>query len=309
MWVTLTLNFLLPRLAPGTPLEYLIGPEAEVLDDAQRAEVLSEFGLDRPIAAQYGAYLVGLTRGDLGVSLRYGRSVSRILLERAPWTLLILVPSLLLSTLIATLLGTWAASRRGGRGDAGLVAGTLLVDSVPAFWIGMVLIAVFAVRLRWFPSFGAQPFDGVGGVRQLVEIARRTVLPIATLVIGSLGHTFLLARASVLTTLGQDHVLMAHAKGLTPRRVLFGHVLRTALLPVYTSVTLSFGSILGGAVLIETVFAYPGLGRLVFEAVSARDYPLLQGAFLLTALGVILANWIADLTYPLLDPRVRGMGS
>ncbi len=310
VWAALTLNFLLPRMAPGDPLDYLIGPEAEILDDGQREAVLAEFGLDRPLPRQYVDYLGGLVVGDLGISLRYGRSVSAILVERIPWTLLILVPSILISTLLATALGTLAASRRGGRADGSLVAVTLMIDSLPAFWIGMVLIAVFAVRLQWLPSFGAVPFDPAdGALGQALEIGRRAVLPIATMVIGSLGHTFLLARASVLTALGEDHVLMAHAKGLRPRRVLFGHVLRTALLPVYTSVTLSFGSILGGAVLIETVFAYPGLGRLVFEAVAARDYPLLQGAFVLTALGVIAANWLADATYPRFDPRVRDMSA
>lgn len=187
-WVAVTLNFLLPRMAPGDPLDYLIGPEADALSGAQRTEVLAEFGLDRPLAQQYGHYLVGIVRGDLGTSLRYGRPVTQVLLERLPWTLLLVFPALILSTVLATLLGVWAAARRGRAVDGGLVLTTLFLDSLPAFWIGMVLIAVFSVQLGWFPSFGAMPLippDGL--VPRVAAVLYRMVLPLTALVVASWG--------------------------------------------------------------------------------------------------------------------------
>jgi peptide/nickel transport system permease protein len=181
---------------------------------------------------------------------------------------------------------------------------------MPAFWTGMILISVFAVRLGWLPSFGAMPLASSGGPLPLaLEIGRRMILPVATITLGTVGAVFLITRAAMLTTLGEDYVLMAQAKGLSDRRVVFGHALRNALLPVYTSLTLSLGVLASGVVVVETVFSYPGLGRVIYEGVLARDYPLLQGAFLLVTVGVVGANLLADLTYPLLDPRVRAGAS
>jgi peptide/nickel transport system permease protein len=171
----------------------------------------------------------------------------------------------------------------------------------------MVLIAVFAVQLRWLPAFGAIPLTATGmeATSYGMEVLRRAILPITTITLSTVAGPYLLTRASMLTTLGEDYVLMAEAKGLSERAVVFGHALRNALLPVYTSVALRLGALVSGAVVVETVFGYPGVGRLVYEAVLARDYPMLQGGLLLTTTGVILANVLADLTYPLLDPRVR----
>ena len=306
LWVAVSLNFALPRMAPGDPLEYVIGPELETLTAEQQQRLRDELGLGGTLAEQYASYLAGLARGDLGTSIRYARPVATVLWERIPWTLLLVLPALLLGFLLSVGMGVAAARRRGRWPDVAIVGGTLLLDSLPAFWIALVLLAVFAVQLGWFPSFGAAPLD-VGGSTWAwaAAVGRRLVLPLAALVLGSLGHTVLLARASVLTTLGEDYVAMAEAKGLAPRRIAYRHVLRNALLPLYTHLALSLGSVLGGAVLVETVFGYPGVGRLVYEAVSARDYPLLQGTFLLGTVGVILANFVADATYPLLDPRVR----
>ncbi len=306
IWAVITLNFALPRLAPGDPLEYVMGGELETLTQDQRQRLQAELGLSGSVLRQYSDYVAGLTRGDLGLSLRYGRPVRDVLAERLPWTLLLAVPAALLSLLLGVVLGAAAALRRGQRRDATLLTVTLVADALPAFWIGMVLLAVFSVRLGWFPSFGATPLVPTADLwSQALQVMRHGALPLTTLVLASLGHTFLLTRGSLSTALDEDYVFMAQAKGLSERAIILRHALPNALLPLYTHFALSLGGLAGGAVLVETVFAYPGVGRLIFEAISARDYPLIQGAFLLVALGVIIANALTDLTYPLIDPRIR----
>jgi len=309
IWIALTINFALPRIAPGNPLDYLAGHEVRVLTPAERQKILREFGLDRPLAAQYIGYFGGILRGDLGRSIRFHAPVIDVLANRVPWTLLLILPALFLKTIIGTILGALAAARRGSRGDLGLLTCMMALDSMPAFWTGMILISVFAVQLGWLPSFGAMPLTSSHGLTLAIEIGRRMILPVTTITLAMVGSVFLLARASMLTTLGEDFVLMARAKGVSEKDVVFGHALRNALLPVYTGLTLSLGAIASGTVVVETVFSYPGLGRVIYEGVLARDYPLLQGAFLLVTVGIVLMNLVADLTYPLLDPRIRRAGA
>lgn len=310
VWIALTLNFALPRLAPGDPLDYLFGPEVNALTSDQRQQVLRELHLDRSTPEQYVHYLAGILQGDLGRSIRFRAPVSEVLSDRLPWTLLLVVPALVLKTTIGIALGAFAAARRGSRRDLGLLAGMLAIESMPAFWTGMMLISLFAVSLGWLPSFGAMPLVGSDGpLVAAFEIGRRMILPVTTITLATVGAVFLLTRAAMFTTLAEDYVLMARAKGLSERRVVLGHALRNALLPVYTNLTLSLGVLASGTVVVETVFSYPGLGRVIYEGVLARDYALVQGAFLLVTLGVVGANLLADLTYPLLDPRVRRQGA
>jgi peptide/nickel transport system permease protein len=309
VWIALTMNFALPRMAPGDPLNYLVGQEVYTLTPAQKQQLLREFGLDRSVPAQYIGYFAAILSGDFGRSVRFREPVLDVLADRIPWTLLLILPALVLKTIIGTLLGALAAARRGRR-DVGLLTCMLALDSMPAFWTGMIFISVFAVQFGWLPSFGAMPLAASGGPLTLAfEIGRRMILPVTTITLAMVGAVFLLARASMLSTLGEDYVLLARAKGLSERRVIFGHALRNALLPVYTGLTLSLGALASGAVVVETVFSYPGLGRVIYEGVLARDYPLLQGAFLLVTVGIVLMNLVADLTYPLLDPRIRRPGA
>lgn len=305
LWAALTINFVLPHLAPGDPVDYLAG-DATALNVAQRAQLRAEYGLDGSLGEQYGRYWQRMAHADLGISVRHSRPVVGVLAERLPWTLVLVGTATVLSAVVGTLAGAAAARRRGTPLDVGLVGGLLLLDAMPGFWIAMVLVAVFAVELGWLPSFGAVPLAGAGiGLAWLAEVARRLILPVSTITLATVGSTFLLARASMLAALDQPYVLMAEAKGVGPRGVVYRHALRNALLPVSTHATLNLGALLSGAVVVETVFAYPGVGRLIYEAVIARDYPLLQGAFLLVTTGVVGANVVADLVYPLLDPRVR----
>lgn len=308
LWAALSLNFLLPHLAPGDPIDFLAG-EANSLTVEERSRLEAAYGLEGSLVEQYGRYWVRLSRGDLGASLVTGRPVAEVILGKLPWTLLLMGVATAVAALLAVTLGAMAARGRGSRRDTALVGSVLVVDSMPGFWIGMVLLAVFAVNLGWLPSFGAVP-PGSSWPEPgwLVEVGRRLVLPAATVVLATMGPIFLLARAATITALESPFVLMAEATGLTPRRVLFGHALRNALLPVVTNLALALGTVVSGVVVVETVFSYPGLGRQIYESVIARDYPLLQGAFSLLAVTVVGANLLADAVYPRLDPRVRGLG-
>ena len=304
LWAALTLNFLLPHMAPGAPVDYL-SSAATALSPAAREALTEEFDLDGSLVSQYGRYWDRMAHADLGTSVRYRRPVVDLLAERLPWTLLLVGAAMAVSLVTGVLAAVAAATHRGRRRDVGLVTGVLIIQAMPTFWIGMVLVAVFAVQLGWLPSFGAVPLDRADGLAWAVEVARRLVLPTVTMALGAVGSIFLLVRASMVSTLGSPYVLMAEAKGAPPRSVAYHHALRNALLPAYTHLALSLGVLISGAVVVETVFSYPGMGRLVYEAVLARDYLLLQGAFVCITLAVVAANLVADLTYPLLDPRVR----
>ncbi|MQA14639.1 MAG: ABC transporter permease subunit [Pseudonocardiaceae bacterium] len=299
-----TLNFLLPHLAPGDPVTYRYGGQTAALTPEQLDEVRASYGLDAGLPEQYWSFWAGLVRGDLGVSIGYSRPVLAVLAERLPWTLALVGVATLLAFGLGTLLGAVAAWRRGSRRDVGIVTGVLALDAMPGFWVGMLLISVFSVELGWFPSYGAAAITA-DGAAEWVGVAQRMVLPVATLTLASLGSIFLLARASMTSVLDEAFIRLARSKGISERRLAVRHALRNALLPVYTNLTLAVGTLVSGAVVVETVFAYPGIGRMIYEAVIARDYPLLQGAFLLVTVGVLAANLLADLTYPLLDPRVR----
>jgi peptide/nickel transport system permease protein len=307
--VTLTLNFLLPRLMPGSPLARLAGEEVGNMSAADRARVIRDAGLDRPMHEQYALYLGNLLRWDLGQSFQQRKPVSTVLAERLPWTLLLMGSALVVSTLLGVVLGALAGWRRGHRSDIGLLSVFVFLESLPGFWLGMILVAVFAVQLGLFPTFGAR--DVIGrpeGLEYVADVARHLALPATTLVLITVSSTFLTMRYSMLTVLGEEYVTVARAKGLTGGQVLFRHAMRNALLPVATVFFLNLGVAVGGQVVIETVFSYPGVGRMMYEAVLARDYPLLQGGFLLITLSVLVANLLADLVYPLLDPRVTRHG-
>lgn len=299
----LSINFALPRLAPGDPLDYVFGEGITSLTPEQREKALQEFGLDGPLHEQYLQYLFGILRGDLGTSVQFGLPVTDVLISKLPWTLLLAGLATIISTIAGTVIGVLVAWKRGNKASTGVLGTMILLESMPGFWIGMILLSVFSLYLGWFPAFGATSLSG--SIGSSFDILERLVLPLSTIVLATVGGAFLLARASMLTTFGQGFLLMAEAKGLSEWKIVFKHALRNAMLPIYTHFALSVGTIVGGAVVVETVFAYPGVGRLIFDSVVNRDYPLLQGAFLLTTMGVIIANLIADLTYQFLDPRVR----
>lgn len=304
--VAVSLNFMLPRLMPGNPLALLAGVDVGLMTPAERAEIIAQVGLDAPLISQFIDYWKSVLTGDLGFSYRSGRPIVEMITERLPWTLLITVGSLVISAFVGIIMGAFSAWRRGKKTDLGLLTGMISLQSLPSFWLGMLLISVFAVQLGWFPSFGAvTPASGLTGWAHAWDIAEHAFLPIVTLTILSIPGVYLTMRYSMLEVLGDDFIRTARAKGASEKRVLFGHVARNAIAPVVTFLAIRFAFAFGGSVIIETVFSYPGLGRLIFEAVSGRDYPVMQAAFLVFTVAVLLANLLADLLYPILDPRMR----
>lgn len=302
----LVLNFVLPRLAPGDPADYLAPPESGVVSAAERNEILERFDLDGSNLSQFGRYLSNMSRGDLGVSVRDSRPVSTVVGERLGWSLLLVGTAVVVSTVLGVVFGFAAGWRRGSGRDVGLLAAVLGVDALPAFFVGLMLLLVFSVTLGWFPVYGASAVTGLTGWAWLVDVARRLVLPATTLTLVGLASVFVVARSAMISELGQDYVYMARAKGLDERTVK-RHAMGNALLPVSTVALLGFSTLVGAATVVETVFSYPGLGSLAFAAVRARDYPVLQAVFLLLSLIAIVANLLADLLYPVLDPRVRSV--
>ena len=307
--VTLSINFALPRIAPGSPLLYLVGEDVATMTQAEQDQVLREFGLDRPLPEQFVDYVTGILHGDLGTSVRYGLPVWDVLRDHLPWTLLLMGTSLLLSAAIGTVVGVIAAWKQGGKQDVGALALVLFFGSIPPFWVAMLLITFFSARLGWLPSYGAYSIGTVPGTPEYAfGVLQRMIMPVLALTLVNTSSMFLTARSAMAMALEEDYIMLAHAKGARELTVVFTHGFRNALLPIYTNVMVSMGHLVGGAMVIETVFSYPGLGSTIYDSVLARDYNLLQGAFLLVTISVLLANFIADLGYPLLDPRVRCPG-
>lgn len=303
--VVVTLNFALPRLMPGDPTLLVLGDDAGLLSDAELAQARERLGLDKPVAVQYATYLGDLAQGDLGYSFRRNRPVTDLLGARLPWTLLLVGLSVVLSAVVGVAAGTLAAWRRGRRTDTAALTGFLILDALPAFWVGLLLLIVFAVTLGAAPSFGATtPGAGLSGMAWLGDVAAHLALPLATLTLASLGAMFLISRYSLLGVVRADHVLVARATGVSESAIALRHALPAASLPIVTVVLLRLGFLVSGAVVVEQLFTYPGVGRLILEAALGRDYPVMQGAFFVLAVAVIAANALADLLYPLCDPRV-----
>ncbi|MBI2178713.1 MAG: ABC transporter permease [Candidatus Tectomicrobia bacterium] len=289
LWGVSTLVFLVTHVIPGDPVDLMLGETAR---PAQREEMRKALGLDRPLLAQYGEFLGGLARGDLGSSLHQKRPVASLLAERAPATAELAAASLAVAMLIALPLGMAAARRAGSWLD--LLAGMLAVlgASLPVFWLGPLLIIAFSLGLGWLPV------SGRSGPLSLV-------LPAATLGMALAAILMRMARSSLLEVLPQDYLSAARAKGLSEGRVLWLHALRNACLPLITILGIQMGALLSGAIITETVFAWPGVGRLTIQAIAARDYPVVQGCVLLIAGVYVAVNFAADLAYAWLDPRVR----
>jgi peptide/nickel transport system permease protein len=308
--VLLTLNFFLPRMMPGDPLSYLLGdPGVDapmLLTEEMRANLLDYYGLNKPLVAQYGDYLSDLARGDLGWSIYFNAPVGSVILGRLKWTLLLGGTAALIYVALGVVLGALSAWRRGSRGDIGLLLTVFSLGSWPPFFLGMVLIVLFSYHWGLFPIGGAQSAEAarLGGFVQARDVVYHGVLPALTLVMTYVPGIYLITRNSMLSVLGEDYVRTAHGKGIRGALVLLRHALPNALLPIVTTVALRVGFMVMGTMFVEVVFAYPGLGTLIYEAGAARDYPLLQGAFLVTTVSVLALNLAADLIYGWLDPRV-----
>jgi peptide/nickel transport system permease protein len=297
------LTFLLIELAPGDPIVALAGEDG---DAAYYAMMRDRFGLDRPLGERFAVYLGRVLRGDLGFSYRLQQPAVSAVLGRLPATLLLIGPALLLSTAIGLALGVLAARRPHSLSDTVVSAVSLLGHAVPVFWLAQMLLLVFAYRLEAFPVQGMRDVrldpQGLAGV---LDVARHMVLPVTALTVQFLAPIARVARASLIDVLGQDYVRTAVAKGLQGRAVVGKHALRNALLPVVTVIGAQVGFMFSGAVLTETVFAWPGLGRLLLSAMLARDLAIVSSMFLLLTVAVVVSTLLVDLLYAALDPRIR----
>ena len=298
-------NFVLFHLMPGDPVTHIA--RGQHLDADAIARLRTYYGLDQPMASQFVTYLQNLLKGDLGFSYTYQASVGPIVVKALANTLILVTVSTLLVILLGVLIGVFAASRRGSRTDSGLVIGSLVFWSLPTFWVGMLLIFVFAVSLGWFPIAGMYTADALYPTvfTRIADLARHLVLPTVAMVLVDIAQFVLITRSSLLATLSEDYMTTARAKGLTPRRVLWRHGVRNALLPVVTATTLYASATVGGTIQVETVFSWPGMGQLIYLSVIRRDYPVMEACFLIFAVVVVLANFASDLVYRMLDPRVR----
>ena len=301
--IIITATFVLIRLAPGDPALILAGdaPTPEFL-----AAIRERYALDRSILEQLLMFLSQAIRLDFGTSIYYQQPVVDIVLQRAPATIVLTASAILVASLAGVLFGVWAARHKGTRIDAGVGLASLLGYSIPAFWLGQLLILLFAVQLNVLPAGGMTTARiQLSGFNYILDVAKHMVLPVLTLATFELGLIARFTRTAMVEALGRDYVLVARAKGGRMNYVVWKHAFPNAVVTTITIVGLEFGVLLGGAVVTETVFSWPGVGRLFYDAILRRDFPLLTGCFILSSIAVIVINLITDLLCAILDPRTR----
>ncbi|WP_024312575.1 ABC transporter permease [Sinorhizobium medicae] len=303
------LNFLLFRVIPGDPAAMLLaGARSSVTTEQMQAQRQS-WGLDKPLVPdQLVSYLSTTLQGDFGYSFKFrGKRVGELIIERLPETLALAGLAQIIAIILGIFLGIYAGWRRGGVIDNLTTGTSLALYSTPPFWLGMLLVVGFSNMLGWLPGYGSySPGAGDGSfLAGLIDRLRHLILPVLSVALGLIGQYVVVARAAMSDVVTEDYMVTARAKGLTNGQMLRRHAFRNALLPVVTLITLNLGYVVAGAITVEAVFAWPGIGSLTVEALNARDYPVLQGIFLLLGASIVFANLIADLIYGLLDPRVR----
>jgi peptide/nickel transport system permease protein len=305
LFAVIVFNFVLFRVLPGDPIR-LYARSGRLTPDVVD-QLRAVFGLDKPLWQQFLIYLNGLLHGDLGFSYTYRQPVAKIVGARLVNTLVLLTAATILVTALGIVLGVWAASRRGSKADSSTVITSLITWSMPTFWTGMLLLFAFGVWFHVLPTTGiSTPLATYSSsLGPAIDVGRHLVLPTITLVLVDIGQFVLITRSSLVDVLTEDFVTTAKAKGMSKRRVVWGHAVRNGMLPVVTTTALYVGIVVGGAIQVETVFSWPGMGELTYEAVLRRDYPVLEACFLLFAVTVIVANFLADLLYRVLDPRVK----
>ena len=303
------LNFFLVHLAPGDAIDALAGRAGEMSPETTE-RLRAQYGLDEPVTTQLATYVGNVLQGDLGVSITKERPVTDLIRERLWPTVLLSISALSFAIVLGTIVGTLAARKPESGFSHGTTVFALIGFAMPAFWTGYLLLIVFSVKLGWFPVSGMEDlrFEGSWVAKQW-DIAQHLFLPALALGLIYIAAYSRLTRASMLEVLESDYVRTARAKGLGERSVLFKHALRNGIIPIVTVMGLQFGAILSGAILVETVFAWPGIGRLAFEAVTERDTNVLLGVLFLVSLTVIVANLLTDMLYRFIDPRIRVNGS
>lgn len=302
--VIICANFFIFRMAPGDPVRMMFKDpriSAESMD-----EMRQKFGLDKPMTIQFIAYAKNLAKGDLGMSFSQRKPVVDVLASRLPNTILLVVTALVIATVVGVILGGISGWLSGTKFDSFILTASVTMYSIPTFALGLILLLVFAYAIAIFPLGGiTTPASGYEGFELVKDVGWHMVLPALSIVVWYIGEYVLLTRSSMIEVMGQEYITTARAKGLRKTRILKDHALRNAMLPVITITGVNLAFAAAGVIEAETVFAWPGIGLLTFDAVSQRDYPLLQGVFLLFAFGIVLANLAIDLVYGYIDPRIK----
>lgn len=301
-FITVTLTFLIVRLMPADPTTMLMDNRMTL---EQQQQMLEEFGLDKSLPQQYLSFLKNLVKGDFGLSFMQKRPVKDLLMEKLPWTILLMLVTQIITLLIGIPLGVYAGYKRGSKIDHIVNSISILGISVFVPWLGFTLLNIFGYKLRLLPVGGAYTPGIEKGIPFYLDVAKHMILPVATLILLYLANYVLYTRGSIIDVLSEDYIRTARAKGMKEKGVLWKHAAKNAMIPTVTSAGMMLGSMVGGAVLTETVFAYPGVGRMIYQAVGQQDYPILQGAFIVLALSVILMNILTDLFCAYLDPRIK----
>jgi peptide/nickel transport system permease protein len=312
LWAALSLNFFLPRLMPGSPADRIIAHLHGAVNQATVLAIEQSLGINnhQGIWAQYFTYLGHTATGNLGISYSQGEPVSQVIAGALPWTLGLVGITTVLAFILGTAIGAVAAWRRGSRFDSVMPPLFVFTTAIPFFWVGMVLILIFSVHLGWFPSSGnvGQLTVPSFSASYIGDILQHAILPALTLLITGIGGWVLTMRNNMVTTLTEDYVRMARAKGLSPVRVMVDYGARNAILPNLTGFAMSLGFVVSGAILVEYVFNYQGVGYYLLNAVGYDDYPLMQGLFLVITLAVLVAILLSDIVTAILDPRTRTAG-
>lgn len=302
IWIAVTVSFLILRLLPGGPVALML---EGVNDPAIEARLMEQFGLDQSVIVQYFSFLWQLVQGNFGTSFYTLAPVQDILLSRLPWTLLLTGVAFITTVIIGVPLGVYASVKKDGWQDQLLRFGGMAGQALFVPAIAVLLLVVFALNLGWAPIGGAIDSEATGFWPQLGSVIRHMALPALTLAFISLGPYALTVRTNMLQILGSDYIRSSKSRGLTRNTIIWKHALRNAIIPAVTLAGIQLGSLVGGAVLTETVFAYPGIGRLIYDSVLRQDFPVLQGAFILLAVTVVLANFLTDIVVLGLDPKLR----
>ena len=295
--------FIITRAAPGDPVMYWLGPNAT---EELMLSMRQRLGLDKPLYEQFFIYLFSLLRGDLGTSvgLISGFPVSKLITDRLPNTILLLGTSEILIVTIGVLLGIISSKKPFGRVDVFSTIAALVTYSMPVFWLGIMLILVFSLQLRIFPSSGISTY-GLSGINYIVDVLRHLALPAITIALGYSALYFRLTRTNMLEVLESDYIRTARSKGASENTVFYKHALRNALLPIVTQIGTDMGMLVSGAVLTETVFGWPGIGKLCFDAMVQRDYPVIYAVFLVSTMSVVIFTFVTDLILAYIDPKIR----
>ena len=313
LWATISLNFLLPRLMPGDPADIMIAKlqrAGEVSENTVRNIKLLLGSDETPLWEQYLGYWGRMFQGDLGVSVTlYPTPVVDLIAEALPWTLVLVGTATVISFILGIGLGAWAGWKRGTWVDH-IIPATTVLQSIPYFWLALILVSVFAVGLGWFPIFGGYDvFEFSDGPEFtwafIADAARHAILPALTIVLSSVGGWLFGMRNMMVSTLAEDYITTAEAKGLRPRRILTTYAARNAAIPSIAGFSITLGFVVAGSIVMEQVFTYPGVGKLMFQAVTGSDYALMQGVFLVITIAVLAANFFMDLVYGFIDPRAR----